>query len=664
MTNQNKLANAIRFLSVDAVQKANSGHPGMPLGMADIATVLWREFLHHNPLNPSWANRDRFILSNGHGSMLLYSLLHLTGYDLSIDDLKNFRQLHSKTPGHPEFGYAPGVETTTGPLGQGLANAVGMALAEKILALKFNKPKFNIIDHYTYVFVGDGCLMEGISHEVSSFAGTHGLGKLIVFWDNNRISIDGHTDGWFTEDVAKRFQSYNWHVVPNVDGQNPDSIRQAIKEAQAASDKPSIICCKTTIGFGSPNMSDTHVCHGSPLGAQEIAAMRHHLGWEYEAFVIPEEIYAAWDAKEQGREKDDVWQKMFILYSKQYPELALEFLRRVNCELPKDWSKVSDDCIQQTTAKTENMATRQASQKALNVYSPMLPELLGGSADLTASNLTDCSVSKDITKNDASGNYLHYGVREFGMFAIMNGISLYGGFIPYGGTFLVFASYGHSAIRMAAMMKKRVIYVFSHDSIGLGEDGPTHQPVEQLAMLRATPNLSVWRPCDVTETAVAWQYAIERKDGPTALVLTRQKIVAQSHSVQNLSEIKRGGYILIDTEGMPDCILIATGSEVALACAIAAKLKASGKKIRVVSMPSQDVFDKQDDAYKNMILPPSITRRVAIEAASSQSWYKYVGFSGKILGLDQYGESAPDKILFEFFGFSEENGSKLVLSVV
>ena len=660
MTNQNKLANAIRFLSVDAVQKANSGHPGMPLGMADIATVLWQEFLHHNPSNPSWFNRDRFILSNGHGSMLLYSLLHLTGYDLSIDEIKNFRQLHSKTPGHPEFGLTPGVETTTGPLGQGLANAVGMALAEKILALKFNKPEFNIVDHYTYVFVGDGCLMEGISHEVSSFAGTHGLNKLIVFWDDNGISIDGRTDGWFTEDITKRFQSYNWHVVANVDGHNPESIRRAIKEAQTVDDKPSIICCRTIIGFGAPNMRNTHNCHGSPLGAQEIAAMRNHLGWEYEAFVIPEEIYAAWDAKKQGAENENGWQKIFASYSKQYPDLAAEFLRRINGEFPKDWLKISNDYIQQTIIKAENIATRQASQKALDAYSSMLPELLGGSADLTASNLTNCIVSKDVTSSDACGNYLHYGVREFGMFAMMNGMSLYGGFIPYGGTFLAFASYGHSAIRMAALMKRRVIYVFSHDSIGLGEDGPTHQPVEQLAMLRATPNISVWRPCDATETAIAWQYAIERKDGPTALVLTRQKVAAQAHNAQNLSDVKRGAYILIDAEGTPDCILIATGSEVALACAAASKLNAKGRKIRVVSMPSQDVFDKQDDVYKNKVLPQSVTKRVAIEAASSQSWYKYVGLSGKIIGLDRYGESAPDKILFEFFGFSEENVSQFL----
>ncbi len=661
MPNQNKIANAIRFLSVDAVQRANSGHPGMPLGMADIATILWREFLQHNPHSPDWINRDRFILSNGHGSMLLYSLLHLTGYDLSIDDLRNFRQLHSKTPGHPEVGCAPGVETTTGPLGQGLANAVGMALAEKMLATQFNKPRFNIIDHYTYVFVGDGCLMEGISHEVASLAGTLGLGKLIVFWDNNSISIDGHTDGWFTEDVAKRFHSYNWHVVNDVDGHNPDAIRQAIIEAQAVDDKPTIICCKTIIGFGAPHMSNTHACHGSPLGEQEVAAMRNHLDWEYEPFIIPDEIYKLWDAKEKGKEQENVWQQAFALYHKQYPELAEELLRRVRGELTDNWGDKADDYIQATIDKIENLATRQSSQKALNAYGLVLPELLGGSADLTASNLTDWSGSKDITSSDFSGNYVHYGVREFGMFAMMNGISLHGGFIPYGGTFLVFAGYGQSAIRMAALMKQRVIYVFSHDSIGLGEDGPTHQPVEHLAMLRSIPNLSVWRPCDAVETAIAWQYAIERKNGPTALVLTRQKLLAQKHSEKNVKDIRRGAYILVDTGEVPDCILIATGSEVALAVTVATKLNMVGHKIRVVSMPSSDLFDKQDSIYKNTVLPPKVTKRIAIEAAASQSWYQYVGLNGKIIGLDRYGESAPEKILFEFFGFSEQNTTKLIL---
>lgn len=650
-----QIANALRFLSADSVQKANSGHPGMPLGMADIATVLWREFLKHNPDNGKWLNRDRFVLSNGHGSMLLYSLLHLTGYALTIDDIKNFRQLHSKTPGHPEFGVTPGVETTTGPLGQGLANAVGMALAEQLLATQFNRPEFNIIDHYTYAFVGDGCLMEGISHEVASLAGTYGLGKLIVFWDDNGISIDGHTDGWFTEDIVRRFQAYNWHVVADVEGHNPEAIRQAIKEAHATRNLPSIICCKTTIGFGAPTLCGTHNCHGSPLGEKEISTMRKNLGWQYDPFIIPEEGYAAWNAKDQGQKVESAWQELFAAYQKQYPDLVTELLRRVNCRLPEDWSEQAHNYINQIATKSDKLATRQASQQSLNVYSPLLPELLGGSADLTASNLTNWSGSKDITKSDFCGNYIRYGVREFGMFAIMNGIALHGGFIPYGGTFLVFASYGHSAIRMAAMMQQQVIYVFSHDSIGLGEDGPTHQPVEQLAMLRATPNLSVWRPCDSVETAVAWRYAIERKNGPTALVLTRQKLVPQQRDPETLSAIKYGGYILVDTNTTPDYILLATGSEVAVAVNVAAKLIAQGKAVRVVSMPSQDVFEQQDVAYKNKVLPSNVTKRIAIEAAASQSWYKYVGSAGKIIGLDRYGESAPDKILFEFFGFSEQN---------
>lgn len=660
MLKTNELANAIRFLSVDAIQKANSGHPGMPLGMADIATVLWREFLHHNPNNPTWFNRDRFILSNGHGSMLLYSLLHLTGYNLSIDDLKNFRQLYSKTPGHPEFDLTIGVETTTGPLGQGLANAVGMALAEKILAAHFNKPKFNLIDHYVYAFVGDGCLMEGISHEVASLAGTHGLNKLIVFWDNNGTSIDGKTSGWFTEDIVKRFQAYNWHVVPNVDGHNPDAIRHAIQEAQKSQDKPSIVCCRTIIGFGAPHLCNSDKCHGSPLGEKEIAAMRDYLGWSYEPFVVPKEIYSTWDAREKGKENESKWLELFKSYQKSYPELAQEFLRRKKGELPRKFDDESQNYIKQTLANSESLATRQASQKALNCYGALLPELLGGSADLTASTLTDWGGSKSITRSDATGNYLHYGVREFGMFAIMSGISLYGGFIPYGSTFLVFASYAHSAIRMAAMMKQQVIYVLTHDSIGLGEDGPTHQPVEQLAMLRATPNLSVWRPCDAVETAVAWQYALERKNGPTALVFSRQKLAAVDHNSEDLVNIKRGGYILVDVnDGIPDSILIATGSEVALACKIAFKLKEKGQKVRVVSMPSQDVFDNQDEAYRNTVLPKNITKRIAIEAASSQSWYKYVGIYGKILALDQYGKSAPSEVLFEYFGFSEKISNNL-----
>ena len=661
MTDQNKLANAIRFLSADAIQKAKSGHPGMPLGMADIAAVLWREFLNHNPSNPNWLNRDRFILSNGHGSMLIYSLLHLTGYDLSIDDLKNFRQLHSKTPGHPEFSCTPGVETTTGPLGQGLANGVGMALAEKILAAQFNKSEFNILDHYTYVFVGDGCLMEGVSHEVASLAGTHGLSKLIVFWDDNSISIDGKTEGWFTENIPERFRSYNWQVITDVDGHNPEKIRQAIKEAQNENEKPTIICCKTIIGFGAPEKCDTSGCHGSPLGEKEISDMRVKLKWEHEPFVVPEEIYTAWSMQEKGKEKESAWQKLFDTYQREYPEESKELLRRLNHELPSSWAEKSQNYIEEVNAKKEDLATRKSSQKALEAYGPILPELIGGSADLTGSNLTAWSGSKPLTKEDVSGNYIYYGVREFGMFAIMNGLSLYGGFIPYGGTFLVFSSYGQNAIRMAALMKKQVIYVFTHDSIGVGEDGPTHQPIEHLAVLRATPNLSVWRPGDGVETAVAWQYALENKDGPTAFALSRQTLPAQQRSEEVLANIKRGGYVLLDPEdGLPDHILIATGSEVALAVQTANTLNKQGKKIRVVSMPSTDLFDQQDESYRNKVLPPDIIKRVAVEAGSSQSWYKYVGLHGKILGLDRYGESAPGKVLFEFFGFSEQNLSNFL----
>jgi len=661
MTDQNKLANAIRFLSADAIQKAKSGHPGMPLGMADIAAVLWREFLNHNPSNPNWLNRDRFILSNGHGSMLIYSLLHLTGYDLSIDDLKNFRQLHSKTPGHPEFSCTPGVETTTGPLGQGLANGVGMALAEKILAAQFNKSEFNILDHYTYVFVGDGCLMEGVSHEVASLAGTHGLSKLIVFWDDNSISIDGKTEGWFTENIPERFRSYNWQVITDVDGHNPEKIRQAIKEAQNENEKPTIICCKTIIGFGAPEKCDTSGCHGSPLGEKEISDMRVKLKWEHEPFVVPEEIYTAWSMQEKGKEKESAWQKLFDTYQREYPEESKELLRRLNHELPSSWAEKSQNYIEEVNAKKEDLATRKSSQKALEAYGPILPELIGGSADLTGSNLTAWSGSKPLTKEDVSGNYIYYGVREFGMFAIMNGLSLYGGFIPYGGTFLVFSSYGQNAIRMAALMKKQVIYVFTHDSIGVGEDGPTHQPIEHLAVLRAPPNLSVWRPGDGVETAVAWQYALENKDGPTAFALSRQTLPAQQRSEEVLANIKRGGYVLLDPEdGLPDHILIATGSEVALAVQTANTLNKQGKKIRVVSMPSTDLFDQQDESYRNKVLPPDIIKRVAVEAGSSQSWYKYVGLHGKILGLDRYGESAPGKVLFEFFGFSEQNLSNFL----
>ena len=660
MLDHQAIANALRFLSIDAVQKANSGHPGMPMGMADIATVLWREFLNHNPKNPQWANRDRFVLSNGHGSMLLYALLHLTGYDLPMEELKNFRQLHSKTPGHPEFGLTPGVETTTGPLGQGFANAVGMALAEKILGAQFNRPGFPVINHRTYVFVGDGCLMEGISHEVASFAGTHGLGKLIVFWDDNGISIDGGVEGWFSEDVGQRFRAYGWQVMEQVDGHNPEKIREAIMLARNNIPQPSLICCKTVIGYGSPTLCNSHGCHGSPLGSQEIALVRENLTWPHDPFVIPEDIYKSWDAKDNGKRQEQGWQQLFDSYRENYPSLAKELLRRWNGDLPGDWIKMAKNYIAEVAVKMENLATRQSSQQTLNGYGPMLPELLGGSADLTSSNLTNWSGSRGITKEDATGNYLHYGVREFGMGAMMNGMALHGGFIPYGGTFLAFANYSQSAVRMAALMKCRVIYVFTHDSIGLGEDGPTHQPVEHLAMLRATPNLSVWRPADATETAVAWHCALERVDGPTALILSRQKLPAQRHVAETLTNISRGGYVLIDCADRPDIILIASGSEVALACSVATVLQERKVGVRVVSMPSQDQFDRQDEYYKNMVLPREIKHRVAMEAAASISWYKYVGLEGMVIGLDRYGESAPEKILFELFGFSEDNIIRLI----
>lgn len=653
MPNLTELANAIRILSLDAIQKANSGHPGMPLGMADIATVLWKEFLQHDPANPKWPNRDRFVISNGHGSMLLYSLLHLTGYELTIEDIKQFRQLHSHTPGHPEVGCAPGVETTTGPLGQGLANAVGMAFAEKILAAEFNKPGQEIIDHYTYVFCGDGCLMEGISHEVCSFAGTHGLGKLIAFWDNNGISIDGRVEGWFTEDVARRFEAYNWHVIPNVDGHDPKSIRKAIVEARAVKDKPSMLCCRTVIGFGAPNVCGSHDCHGSPLGAAEVAATRKNLNWPYTPFVIPQEIYAAWDARMQGKKLVAEWQQKFVEYKKANPELAYEFSRRIPGKLPEQWQNKAQNHVQKCQTEAKSIATRQASQATIEAYAPFLPELIGGSADLTASNLTNWSGSININRAEPNGNYLHYGVREFGMCAMMNGIALYGGFIPYGGTFLVFSDYARSAIRMAAMMHQRVVFVLSHDSIGLGEDGPTHQPVEHLAMLRLTPNLSVWRPCDAVETAVAWKNAIERIDGPTVLALTRQKVPPIKRTQAMVENIKRGGYVLLDPlDGEPECIIIATGSEVAIAVDAHTKLSELGKKVRVVSMPSTNVFDAQDADYKNVVLPPHITKRIAVEAAVADYWYKYVGIDGKIIGMHTFGESAPAAAIYTSLGLT------------
>ncbi|HDU8596541.1 TPA: transketolase [Vibrio alginolyticus] len=648
------LANAIRALSMDGVQQANSGHPGAPMGMADIAEVLWRSHLKHNPSNPEWADRDRFVLSNGHGSMLIYSLLHLAGYELSIDDLKNFRQLHSKTPGHPEYGYAPGIETTTGPLGQGITNAVGMALAEKALAAQFNKEGHDIVDHFTYVFMGDGCLMEGISHEACSLAGTLGLGKLIAFWDDNGISIDGHVEGWFSDDTPKRFEAYGWHVIPAVDGHDADAINAAI-EAAKADPRPTLICTKTIIGFGSPNKSGSHDCHGAPLGAEEIAATRKELGWEHGPFEIPQEVYAEWSAKETGAAKEAAWNEKFAAYEAAYPELAAEFKRRVNGELPAQWEEKASQIIADLQANPANIASRKASQNALEAFGALLPEFMGGSADLAPSNLTMWSGSKSLEASDFSGNYIHYGVREFGMTAIMNGIALHGGFVPYGATFLMFMEYARNAMRMAALMKIQNIQVYTHDSIGLGEDGPTHQPVEQMASLRLTPNMSTWRPCDQVESAVAWKLAIERKDAPTALIFSRQNLAQQERTAEQVADIAKGAYILKDCEGKPELILIATGSEVELAVEAAAQLTAEGKKVRVVSMPSTDAFDKQDAAYREAVLPSDVTARIAIEAGIADFWYKYVGFDGRIIGMTSFGESAPAGELFKMFGFTTEN---------
>ena len=656
MSTRQQLANAIRFLSMDAVQKAKSGHPGAPMGMADIAEVLWRDFLHHNPTNPQWANRDRFVLSNGHGSMLIYSLLHLSGYDVSIEDLKQFRQLHSKTPGHPEFGYTPGVETTTGPLGQGITNAVGMAIAEKTLAGQFNRDGHNIVDHHTYVFLGDGCLMEGISHEACSLAGTLGLGKLIAFYDDNNISIDGHVDGWFTDDTQKRFEAYGWQVIPAIDGHNPAQIIEAIKQAQAETNKPTLIICKTIIGFGSPNKSNSHDCHGAPLGDEEIALTRKALNWNYAPFEIPADIYAQWDAKAKGAELEKAWHEKFAAYAKAYPELAAEFTRRMEKHLPADWAKESQAFIAHLQANPASIASRKASQNAIEAYAKVLPELLGGSADLASSNLTLWSGSKPIrATQNVDGNYLNYGVREFGMAAIMNGIALHGGFIPYGATFLMFMEYAHNAIRMAALMKQRSLFVFTHDSIGLGEDGPTHQPVEQTSALRLIPNLNTWRPCDQVESAIAWKAAIERTDGPSALIFTRQNLAQMDRTSEQLANVARGAYVLKDCAGTPDLIFIATGSEVELAVKAAEQLTAEGKKIRVVSMPSTNVFDKQDEAYREAVLPSAVTKRVAVEAGIADFWYKYVGFNGRIVGMHSFGESAPADQLFKLFGFTVDN---------
>ena len=662
MPSRRELANAIRALSMDAVQKANSGHPGAPMGMADIAEVLWNDYMKHNPNNPKWSDRDRFVLSNGHGSMLIYSLLHLTGYDLSIDDLKQFRQLHSKTPGHPEYGYTPGVETTTGPLGQGITNAVGMAIAERALAAQFNKGGHDIVDHYTYVFLGDGCLMEGISHEACSLAGNLGLGKLIAFWDDNGISIDGHVEGWFSDDTPKRFEAYGWHVVADVDGHDPDAVKAAIEEARSVTDKPSMICCKTVIGFGSPNKAGSHACHGAPLGEEEVAATKKELGWEYGPFEVPEDIYAGWDAKEKGQQAEAEWNQKFGAYKAEYPELAAEFERRMNGELPADWSAKAEAFVAETAVEAKSPATRQASLAAIEAYAPLLPELFGGSADLGCSNLTEWSGYKPMRADNPDANYINYGVREFGMSAIMNGIALHGGFIPFGATFLMFSEYARNALRMAALMKVRSLFVYTHDSIGLGEDGPTHQPIEQIPTLRMIPNMAVWRPCDAVETAVAWRCAIEREEGPSSLIFSRQGLPHQERTAQQIEDIERGGYILRDCDGTPDAIIIATGSEVALAMGAAEKL--SNRKIRVVSMPSTTEFDKQDESYRESVLPSAVQSRVAVEAAVTDGWHKYVGCKGAIVGINRFGESAPAGQLFEHFGFTVVNVVKAVESVL
>lgn len=658
-TDRKILANAIRALSMDAVQQANSGHPGAPMGMADIAEVLWRGYLKHNPANPSWADRDRFVLSNGHGSMLIYSLLHLTGYDLPIEELKNFRQLHSKTPGHPEYGYAPGIETTTGPLGQGVTNAVGMALAEKVLAAQFNRDGHDIVDHYTYTFLGDGCLMEGISHEACSLAGTLGLGKLIAFYDDNGISIDGEVEGWFTDDTAKRFESYGWQVIPAVDGHNSAEVKAAIEAARAETGKPTLIICKTIIGFGAPNKQGSESCHGAPLGADEIAAAREQLNWTHAPFEIPEDIYGGWSAAVSGEQAEAAWNTRFAAYQEAHPALAAEFTRRMAGDLPANFEQQAQAYIAKLQAEPADIASRKASQNALNSYGPLLPELLGGSADLAGSNLTIWSGSKGISADDASGNYVYYGVREFGMSAIMNGVALHGGLVPYGATFLMFMEYARNAVRMAALMKQRSIFVYTHDSIGLGEDGPTHQPVEQTASLRMTPNMSTWRPCDQVESAVAWKAALQRKHGPSALIFSRQNLAQQPRTDAQLKDIARGGYILLDSmvegKGTPDLIFIATGSEVAITMAAAKTLQAQGHAVRVVSMPSTDVFEAQPVAYRQAVLPPQVTKRVAVEAGIADYWYKYVGLQGRVVGMTTFGESAPAGDLFKHFGFTPEN---------
>lgn len=661
MAERRDLANAIRALSMDAVQKANSGHPGAPMGMADIAEVLWNEHLKHNPSNPDWSDRDRFVLSNGHGSMLIYSLLHLSGYELSIEDLKNFRQLHSKTPGHPEYGYAPGVETTTGPLGQGITNAVGMAISERALAATFNRDGYEIVDHHTYVFLGDGCLMEGISHEACSLAGTLGLGKLVAFWDDNGISIDGHVEGWFTDDTPKRFEAYGWHVVADVDGHDPAAIEKAIVEAKSVTDRPSMICCKTTIGFGSPNKAGTHGCHGAPLGDDEVELTRKELGWKHEPFVIPEDIYEGWDGKNKGLRAESEWNDKFAAYQAEHPELAAGYARRMAGELPADWADKSTAFITAVNAAAKTTATRHSSLAAIEGYTAILPEIFGGSADLGCSNMTEWSGYKPMRADKPDANYINYGVREFAMSAIMNGIALHGGFIPFGATFLMFSEYARNALRMAALMKIQSVFVYTHDSIGLGEDGPTHQAVEQIPTLRMIPNMAVWRPCDAVESAVCWQQAMEKKDGPSCLIFSRQNLDHQVRTAAQIADIARGGYVLKDCDGTPEVIIIATGSEVALAVGAADAL--ADKKIRVVSMPSTTVFDAQDAAYKESVLPASVKARVAVEAAVTEGWYKYVGLDGAVIGIDHFGESAPAGELFKEFGFTVENVVKAVNSI-
>lgn len=657
-------ANAIRALSMDAVQKANSGHPGAPMGMADIAEVLWNDYLKHNPANPSWSDRDRFVLSNGHGSMLIYSLLHLTGYDLSIDDIQDFRQLHSKTPGHPEYGYTPGVETTTGPLGQGLANAVGLAVAEKLMAARFNKSGHQVVDHRTWCFVGDGCLMEGISHEACSLAGTLGLGKLTVVYDDNGISIDGEIDGWFTDDTPARFEAYGWHVVRDVDGHDPKAIASAFDAAIGEGSRPTLICCKTIIGKGSPNKQGSESCHGSPLGEDEILLTRAALGWHSAPFVVPDDVYAHWDARSSGSASEAAWQSIFAAYQVDCPELAAEFERRMAGDLPEAFLSGVDDFIAQCVANESDVASRKASQQAIATIAPMLPELLGGSADLAGSNLTLWPGAQAASASDTEGNYIFYGVREFAMAAMMNGIALHGGFIPYGGTFLIFMEYARNAVRMAALMKQRAIYVFTHDSVGLGEDGPTHQPVEQLTAMRSTPNLDTWRPCDAVESAIAWKQAIMRVDGPSALVFSRQTLPHQVGAAERVSDVARGAYVLREEQGELEAIIIATGSEISLATEAADKLAAAGRGIRVVSMPCAEVFERQDVEYRESVLPSHILARVAVEASHQDWWYKYVGLDGRVVGMNSFGESAPGPALMKEFGFTIENVVDAVEDVI